>query len=67
MNFEKFKLFILGCLGVGSETFFRPKSNPYRWLSQSLSDDSSRPIRNQTLNKEQMEFIDFSSYWEKEL
>jgi hypothetical protein len=67
MNFEKFKLFILGCVGMSSETFFRSKSNPYRWSSQSLSDDSRSPIRNQTLNKGGDKFIDFSSYYEKEL
>lgn len=67
MNYQKFKLFILGYVGISSKTFFRSKSNPYRWSSQSLSDDSRSPIRNQTLNKGRGKFIDFSSYWEKEL
>jgi hypothetical protein len=67
MNYQKFKLFILGYVGVSSKTSFWSKSKPYSWSSQSLSDDSRSPIRNQTLNKGQGKFIDFSSYWEKEL
>jgi hypothetical protein len=67
MNFKKFKLFILGYVGISPNTFFWSKSNPYKWSSQSLPDDSRSQIRNQTLNKGEGKFIDFSSYFEKEL
>ena len=67
MNYKKFKLFILGYLGISSKTFFWSKSNPYRWSSQSLSDDLRSPIRNKPLKKGEGKFIDFSSYYEKEL